>query len=50
MIDMSNNKVIFSIRDSGIGIKEDQLQNLYIPFNRLGLTSSYEGSGYRISL
>jgi signal transduction histidine kinase len=34
-----------SIRDTGIGIPKNKMQDLYLPFNRLGLTSDYEGSG-----
>lgn len=33
------------IKDSGIGIKKESMKELYIPFNRLGVKSQYEGNG-----
>ena len=41
-----------AVTDSGIGIPEEQLKNLFIPFNQLDSTDSrtYEGTGLGLSL
>lgn len=41
-----------SVMDSGIGIPEEQMKNLFIPFNQLDSTDSrtYEGTGLGLSL
>jgi len=43
--DLSNGKVRFSISDNGIGIAEDDLQDVFKGFNRLHSNSEYEGTG-----
>lgn len=40
-----DNILNISIKDTGIGIKEHNMKDLYIPFNRLGIKSEYEGNG-----
>lgn len=48
----TDNAVEVAVTDSGIGIPEEQLKNLFIPFNQLDSTDSrtYEGTGLGLSL
>ncbi len=44
-------KVRISVRDDGIGIPEDQFDNVFIPFNRAGMEDSgIEGTGAGLSI
>jgi len=45
LINDLNGKLQMCIEDTGIGITEKNIKNLYIPFNRLGITSEYQGNG-----
>lgn len=45
-----NKKMKISVRDTGIGIPESQIKNLYKPFHRLGRNTEYEGTGIGLSL
>lgn len=46
---VEDNYLNIIFRDTGIGIAEDKLKELYMPFNRLGLTSEYAGTGIGLS-
>lgn len=41
---------IIKIQDFGIGIKKDELNNIFQPFNRLNNLSEYEGSGIGLAI
>jgi len=49
---LQDNKVQISIIDSGIGIKEENLDKLFKPFSQIeiGLTRQYEGTGLGLSI
>jgi signal transduction histidine kinase len=46
----SDNKVIVVVKDSGIGIPENELKYIYDPFFRASNTSNYEGFGIGLPL
>jgi len=39
------NEVIYTIKDNGVGMNEDQQTKIFELFNRVGQTDEYEGSG-----
>jgi signal transduction histidine kinase len=45
-------QIMFSIADSGIGIKFEDVANLFVPFQQVdsGLTRKYEGTGLGLSI
>lgn len=47
-----NNKLFIAIRDTGIGISEEYLPNLFIPFSQeeQGYTRKFEGNGLGLAL
>jgi PAS domain S-box-containing protein len=49
---IDGNCLITSIRDSGIGIKKEDLNGLFMPFKQVdsGLTRQYEGTGLGLSI
>ena len=51
-VQKTDHAVEVAVTDSGIGIPEEQLKNLFIPFNQLDSTDSrtYEGTGLGLSL
>ena len=48
----NSESVIFGIKDTGIGIKEDDIQMIFKPFQQIdtGLTRKYEGTGLGLSI
>jgi PAS domain S-box-containing protein len=42
---MADDRLRLHVRDTGEGMREDQLAQLFQPFNRLGRTSGIEGTG-----
>lgn len=46
----TNNEVIIVVKDSGIGIPEDELQYIYDPFFRASNTRNFEGYGIGLPL
>nr|WP_314498474.1 ATP-binding protein [uncultured Chryseobacterium sp.] len=42
---VENNEVIYTIKDNGVGMSEDQQTKIFGLFNRVGQTDEYEGSG-----
>ena len=44
------NEIIFKVEDRGIGIPEDDINNLFIPFSRAGNVGSTEGTGLGLSI
>ncbi|MNE47171.1 Adaptive-response sensory-kinase SasA [compost metagenome] len=49
-IGSSNEKVFIIIRDTGIGIPNDELKYIYDPFFRASNTKNYEGYGIGLPL
>ncbi len=47
---VENNMLTFSVRDSGMGMTEKQLQNLFQPFTRFGDTEKVQGTGIGLSI
>lgn len=49
---IKGNSICISVSDTGIGIKDDDLANLFKPFHQLesGLTRRYEGTGLGLSI
>lgn len=47
-----NNHVCFEIKDTGIGIQEDEIEKLFQPFQQIDMTSTkkYEGTGLGLYL
>lgn len=47
-----NNEVLFSVRDNGIGIRDEERDKLFIPFVQLetGLTKRHSGTGLGLAL
>lgn len=46
----SNREIIFTVKDQGIGIPEQDLSNLFIPFNRASNVGAIEGTGLGLSI
>lgn len=48
----NSESVIFDVKDTGIGIKEDDIQMIFKPFQQIetGLTRKYEGTGLGLSI
>jgi len=47
----NENMIEFSVEDTGLGIKDDDIPSLFIPFNRLGAeTSDVEGTGIGLTI
>ncbi len=44
-VDTINNCVYISVKDNGLGIPEDKLEEIFEPFRRLHARSEYEGTG-----
>lgn len=42
---VENNDVVYTVKDNGIGMSEDQQKKIFGLFNRVGRTDEYEGSG-----
>lgn len=51
-MDETRDEVVFAIADTGKGIKEEYLKNLFTPFTQedSGITASYGGSGLGLSI
>lgn len=49
-MDMKSESVCFSVKDSGIGIKEDKLANIFDPFVQAEENSSIKGTGLGLSI
>lgn len=47
---MTDNGIIYTITDNGIGIKEEELTSIYEMFKRMSNSSGYEGSGIGMSI
>lgn len=48
---ITNSNLYISVQDTGIGISEENLKRLYIPFNRLGMEySNIKGTGLGLAL
>lgn len=42
---IKNNKIKIFVRDTGVGIRADQLEKMFIPFERLNVDPAVEGAG-----
>ena len=49
-LDASESQIEFSVKDSGIGIPQDEIGNIYDPFFRAKDALSYQGYGIGLSL
>lgn len=49
-ISNQNNTIITTIKDNGIGIPADEIDNIYSPFYRASNTSNISGSGLGLSI
>ncbi len=52
LCESTEDKLLIRVKDTGIGIPEDQLEKLFQPFRQIdcGLTRKYEGSGLGLSI
>jgi signal transduction histidine kinase len=46
----TDNGIIYTISDNGIGMEEDELASIYEMFKRMSNSSGYEGSGIGMSI
>jgi len=44
------NQHVIIVRDNGIGIKEEYIENLFTPFKKFHNNSEYEGTGLGMSI
>ncbi len=47
---ITDNGIIYTISDNGIGIEEEELKSIYEMFKRMSNSSGYEGSGIGMSI
>lgn len=50
VFERTSDSVVIAVRDNGIGIAEDHLEQIFLPLKRLWTTADYDGTGLGLSI
>lgn len=50
VFERTTDSVVIAVRDNGIGIAEDHLEQIFLPLKRLWTTADYDGTGLGLSI